>query len=153
MICRGIDMNFVLLVGALLGALSIAMGAFVEHSLRPFITNDTFTLLMTAIKLQQTHAVLISVIGITLFMQLRSRIAKRLAKAAWLFTCGTVLFSFSIYFSTLLNIKSLMVVAPVGGSILLLGWIWLIWAAIKKDQDNPETGTNKDYYYFRKPSK
>ncbi|MDE4947139.1 DUF423 domain-containing protein, partial [Francisella tularensis subsp. holarctica] len=47
-----------------------------------------------------------------------------------IFIIGTVLFSFNIYISIICNIQSIMKIAPIGGTILMLAWIILAIAAI-----------------------
>lgn len=56
----------ILIRGALLGFISVAFGAFTGHELREGITDDNFRFLMTAIRYNQIHTVVISMIGLAL---------------------------------------------------------------------------------------
>ena len=49
----------ILLIGAMLGFVSVAFGAFSEHGLRETITSEQFRFLMTAVRYNQVHAVIV----------------------------------------------------------------------------------------------
>ena len=86
----------ILISGALLGFISVAFGAFAEHGLRESLTDEQFRFLMTAIRYNQVHAVVVTAIGIALLNG--GKLAK-IPVFRWsglLFIFGTMLFSFSI---------------------------------------------------------
>ena len=54
----------ILSIGAILGFISVMFGVFAEHGLKANISDEHFRFLMTAIRYNQIHAVMISSIGL-----------------------------------------------------------------------------------------
>ena len=125
----------VLILGALLGFISVAFGAYAEHGLRETITDEHFRFLMTAIRYNQVHAVVIAAIGLILLNGGKLANMPILKWSGLLFIIGTVLFSFSIYLSVSLNLPRLISIAPIGGITILFAWLTLLvtgfWARKK----------------------
>ena len=121
----------ILLIGALFGFFSVAFGAYSEHGLRPFVSEEEFRMLMTAIRYNQVNSVIICAIGLILLAPNGFSRVTFLKWSGILFIVGTVLFSFSIYLSVGLRIPSLVYVTPVGGITLMLSWLLLAVAAFK----------------------
>jgi uncharacterized membrane protein YgdD (TMEM256/DUF423 family) len=130
------DTIVILIFGALLGFISVAFGAYAEHGLREAVSEENFRFLMTAIRYNQVNAVVISTIGIVLLNGGKLANIPTLLWSGVLFITGTVLFSFSIYLSVLLDIPSFVNVTPVGGITIMGAWLLLlvaaIWASKKK---------------------
>ncbi|AVC44864.1 DUF423 domain-containing protein [Francisella tularensis subsp. novicida] len=119
-----------LIIGAILGFISVAFGAYAEHGLKSQISAEHFNFIMTALRYNQIYAIIISGIGLALISSKHLAQSLMLKLSSLLFIIGTVLFSFSIYISIICNIQSLMKIAPIGGTILMLAWISLAIAAI-----------------------
>ena len=118
----------ILIVGALLGFFSVAFGAYSEHGLRPKVSEEEFRMLMTAIRYNQVHALIISVLGLITLPS--SFLNNHLFRwSGFLFIMGTILFSFSIYISIGLQIPSLLYLTPVGGITLMVSWLSLAYVA------------------------
>lgn len=117
-----------LVLAGLLGLLSVGFGAFSEHALQPRVDAESFRYLMTAIRYNQVHAVVLLALSLGLVAPIASDTWRRLRLAAWLMFVGTILFSVSIYLSVLLGISALTYFTPVGGVTLMLGWAAIIWA-------------------------
>lgn len=120
----------ILILGALLGFISVAFGAYAEHGLREAVTEEHFRFLMTAIRYNQVHAVMIAAIGLALLNGGKLSNVKALKWSGLLFIIGTVMFSFSIYLSVSLDIPSVMNITPVGGMIIMVAWLVLMVAGI-----------------------
>ena len=120
----------ILIVGALLGFFSVAFGAYSEHGLRPNVSDEEFRMLMTAIRYNQVHALIISVLGLITLPSsfLNNHLFRR---SGFLFILGTILFSFSIYTSVGLQIPSLLYLTPIGGITLMISWLSLAYAAYR----------------------
>ena len=120
----------ILIIGALLGFFSVAFGAYSEHGLRPKVSDEEFRMLMTAIRYNQVHALIISALGLIILPSsfLNIHLFRR---SGFLFIVGTILFSFSIYTSVGLQIPSLLYLTPVGGITLMVSWFSLAYAAYK----------------------
>ena len=116
----------ILVSGALLGFIAVAFGAFAEHGLRENVADEQFRFLMTALRYNQVHAVVISAIGLVVLNGGKLANNLTLRWSGLLFTIGTMLFSFSIYVSVTLKIPSLLNITPIGGVTIMAAWILLL---------------------------
>ena len=116
----------ILVWGALLGFISVAFGAYAEHGLREAVTEEHFRFLMTAIRYNQVHAVVIVAIGLALLNGGNLTNIPALKWSGLLFVVGTVLFSLSIYLSVSLDIPSLVNITPIGGMTIMAAWLLLL---------------------------
>lgn len=123
-------MNKILAAGALLGFLSVAIGASIEHLLRAGTDAEVLRWTMTAIRYHQVGALVITMIGLALMVRPDVPMASALARSGWLFVAGTVMFSFSIYAAALSGLESLTYLTPVGGITLMIAWLSLAWAGV-----------------------
>lgn len=132
-----------LLVGAILGGLSVALGAFAAHGLDQVFTKqyagktrevagETIPLarkflndFKTGAEYQMTHSLALLAVGLLA----RRRPSRTLTVAGIAFTVGIVLFSGSLYVLTLTGVTRLGMVTPFGGVGFLVGWAALAWAA------------------------
>lgn len=112
-----------LIAGAILGLLGVAIGAFGAHALKQTLTAygrvDTFEL---AVRYQFYHAFALLTLGILMGPQASTVYSW----AAILFTGGVLLFSGSLYLLAVLNQTSFAMVTPIGGLLLLGGWICML---------------------------
>lgn len=119
----------ILLAGAVLGFLSVALGAFGAHALKATLEAagrvDTFEL---AVRYQFFHALTLLVVG-----HWRDRNeSKFLGRAALFFVLGVVLFSGSLYALSLSSLGFVVFLTPLGGTCFLAGWSFLIYEILKK---------------------
>jgi uncharacterized membrane protein YgdD (TMEM256/DUF423 family) len=121
----------ILMIGAALGLISVGFGAYSEHALRPIVTEESFRFLMTAVRYNQVHAVVIVAIGLSLLNTGALSQLKTFKWSAIAFILGTVLFSFSIYLSVYLNIPSITYLTPVGGITLMIAWFLLLFSGYR----------------------
>lgn len=115
----------ILMWGALFGFISVAFGAYAEHGLREVVTSEHFRSLMSAIRYNQVHAVVIAAIGLVLLNGGNLANIQTLKWSGLLFIIGTALFSFSIYLSVSLDIPSLINITPIGGMTIMAAWLLL----------------------------
>lgn len=122
--------EFVLIVAAIYGALAIILGAFGAHALKKLLSPEQLNSFETGVKYQMYHAILLLVLGFQLnFSSFPARFA------VILIILGTFLFSFSIYGLCLSaakgsKIKILGPITPLGGLLLVLGWLSLLYMFI-----------------------
>ena len=121
----------ILALGGLIGFIAIAFGAYAEHGLRDIVTNEHFRFLMTAIRYNQVHAVVIVALGLTMMANRELARQKLLKWASYLFILGTSIFSFSIYVSVWLELPKLVNVTPIGGVTLMVAWLALALAGYR----------------------
>ncbi|MFW5816524.1 MAG: DUF423 domain-containing protein [Wenzhouxiangella sp.] len=126
-------MNPVLLLGALLGLLSVIIGASAEHLIQQRVDDEVWRWVMTAVRYHQVGAVVVTALGVGLAAGARP--ARRLTLAAGFLVAGTALFSFSIYAAALTGIDELTYVTPLGGVTLMFGWLLLAWAGLGATRD------------------
>ena len=111
-------------IGALLAGLAVALGAFGTHALRARLDSTALALWKTAVDYQMSHALAILTIGIAAgFMP--SSLRQRLRPALLCLVVGVIVFCGSLCAIALGAPRFLGMLAPLGGSLLLIGWAWL----------------------------
>ena len=111
--------------GALLAMLAVALGAFGAHGFAAVLqANQTTAIYQTASDYHFYHAIgLLVVAGLSTTPIGPS---KKLRLIGRLLISGTVIFSGTLYLLALTNWRWLGAVTPVGGILLLLGWLLLV---------------------------
>ena len=112
-------------LGAISGALAVALGAFAAHGLRSRISADALATFETGARYHMYHALALLAVAWAI-----GRWPSGWASAAgWLFVAGTVLFSGSLYLLAVTGVRALGAITPLGGLAFILGWLALAWAA------------------------
>jgi len=111
-----------LTIASLLGGLAVTFGAFGAHYLKRFYSPDELAVFETGVRYQMYHvfALFVSAWAIGYFQH------SLFTYSAWAFFLGTVLFSGSLYILTISNIRSVGMITPIGGLVLILGWVLLL---------------------------
>ncbi len=116
------DSKFVVL-GALLGGLAVAEGAFGAHGLRKVLSAEMLAVFETGVRYQMYHALALLATGL-----LKEKNNNPLLETAgWLFVWGTVLFSGSLLILAMTEIRWLGAITPLGGVAYLVAWLCLAW--------------------------
>jgi uncharacterized membrane protein YgdD (TMEM256/DUF423 family) len=100
-------------VAALTGALAIGAGAFGAHGAQ----GQAVEWLRTGGQYQLAHA-----IAALVAMQLGAR------GPGWLFVAGAALFAGTLYLMALGLPRWLGAITPLGGLLMIAGWLWLAWS-------------------------
>ena len=112
-------------VGALMGGVGVALGAFGAHGLRGRLSPEMLEVFETGVRYHMYHALALMATAVLL-----PRIDGRAVLiAGWSFTAGIVLFSGSLYALALTGVTVLGAITPLGGVAFLVGWISLAVAA------------------------
>jgi uncharacterized membrane protein YgdD (TMEM256/DUF423 family) len=112
---------------AILGALSVAFGAFAAHTLKQSISAYALEIFETAVKYQFYHVFALLAVGI-LYKEFPN---KFLVWSGRLFIAGIILFSGSLYILTAIKAAEqpgynwVGAITPVGGLCFIIGWICL----------------------------
>ena len=118
--------RLLLQLAAVLGALGVAIGAFGAHALHATLERagrlDTFE---TAVRYQFYHT--LALLGIGVLWAARPEL-RGLGTTGVLWASGVVIFSGSLYALCFTGITKLGAVAPIGGLLLLGGWVSLLLA-------------------------
>ncbi len=120
--------------GIVLGILAVALGAFGAHGLEKLVEAEAIMTFETGVKYQMYHALFLLVLG---SMRLLPQQKKKLP--FYLIVAGVFLFSFSIYFLatnslTQFDFKTIGFVTPIGGLLLILGWVvvgYSVWKSVE----------------------
>ena len=126
----------ILVIGAFLGVLGIILGAFASHGLKGLISVEALQSFETGVRYQMYHAFLLLILGSTSILNEKP---KKLIY--FLIVIGVLLFSGSIYGLstnelTALNFKSIALVTPLGGLLLIVAWILMLINFLKLKGDN-----------------
>lgn len=119
---------------AILGALSVAIGAFAAHQLKGSISDFALEIFETAVKYQFYHVFALLAAGI-LYKEFPNKL---MLWSGRLFIAGIILFSGSLYI--LSAIKAAVVpgynwvgtITPLGGLCFILGWIFIFLGCNQK---------------------
>lgn len=119
--------RFILQLAAALGGLGVAIGAFGAHGLRAMLEAagrfDTFE---TAVRYQFYHALALLAAGT--LAAARPELRAALSTTAGLWLAGVLIFSGSLYALCFTGVTKLGAVAPIGGLLLIGGWVSLLLA-------------------------
>ncbi len=111
---------------ALNGAMAVAVGAFAAHGAGPQVK----TLLTTGASYQLAHALLGLVCALW-------PAAPRLAHlGGWLAAAGGLIFCLALSLIGLASLPALGAVAPVGGLLMIAGWLTVALAALRSSSVN-----------------
>lgn len=107
-------------LAGIVGALGVALGAFGAHGLKQVVTDaHLLEVWDTAARYHLVHAVLLAVVALH---------PGRPVWATRLILAGICVFSGSLYAMTLTGVRALGAVTPVGGVLLIAGWLALALA-------------------------
>jgi len=124
-----------LITGAILGILGIVLGAWSAHGLEKLVDADAVKSFETGVRYQIYHALFLLLLGSTSFLDLK---LKKII--FYLIFIGITFFSGSIYglaTNTLtdFNFKSIALITPLGGLLLILAWIVLLIGILRSKVD------------------
>jgi uncharacterized membrane protein YgdD (TMEM256/DUF423 family) len=152
-----------LMTGATLGGLAVVLGALAAHGLEPIFEKQysgTKTIagmevpaswkylqdFKTGAEYQMYHSLALLAVGLLALRQP----SRSLDVAGWCFVLGILFFSGSLYVLTLTGQTWLGMIAPIGGTLMIVGWFVLAYAccscAVPKEKNlvqptlgNPES--------------
>ena len=111
---------------AFLGIIASTLGAFGAHALKKTLSLDQLVTFETGVRYQMYHALFLFYIG------LMSDLSQKTKKTIYyLVLSGVLLFSGSIYLLatndlTAFDFKTIGFITPIGGVLLILGWLVLL---------------------------
>jgi uncharacterized membrane protein YgdD (TMEM256/DUF423 family) len=109
-------MNLLMILAALSGAIAVGAGAFGAHG----ASGAAQEWLRTGGQYQLIHAVAALV---ALRFEARG--------PAWLFVSGAAIFAGTLYLMALGLPRWLGAITPIGGALLIAGWLWLAWLGMR----------------------
>ncbi|CAL65093.1 DUF423 domain-containing protein [Christiangramia forsetii] len=120
-----------LIAGTVFGSFAVILGAFAAHGLKGSISLESLRSFETGVRFQMYHALLLLIIG-----SLKSLQERELNIVFYLICIGIILFSGSIYLLSTgsmfgVDFTPFALLTPLGGSLLIIGWIILLLKFIK----------------------
>ena len=129
-------MKIKLLIGIILGALGVIMGAFGAHSLKPLISPESLNSYHTAVSYQFYHVMAI----ILAYLLYQHKPSKYISFAASSFIIGIILFSGSLYIlstKAVTGFENMAIIGPltpVGGLFYIIGWSCLFVGILRSQK-------------------
>lgn len=120
-------MRIFVILGAVLGGLGVAAGAFGAHALRAQLEPRMLEVFETGVRYQMYHA--LALLAVAWVAQQTEATTAHIA--GWAFVTGILLFSGSLYAMAFTGVRGLGAITPVGGVAFLLGWAALALAALR----------------------
>ena len=123
-----------LIIAAVLGAISVALGAFAAHGLKKIVPAETVTTFETGVRYQFYHTFAILFVGLLL----ERMPGQLLVWSGWFFLIGILLFSGSLYLLTALKatqtvgLTGVGIITPFGGLFFIAGWVLMLMGIIKR---------------------
>ena len=112
-------MNKNLIITAVIGALTIILGAFGAHALEDSLSVNELKSFETGVRYQMFH-----VLALLFVNTYKGFNSKRKNSISLLFFTGILFFSGSIYAITFgVNAKNIWFITPIGGLLFIIGWL------------------------------
>jgi len=124
--------KILLIVAALSGLITVALGAFGAHGLKNKLAPNLMSAFETAVQYQAIHT--LAILAVCL-------LSLHFGRGIWFqysglsFGIGILLFSGSLYGLALTGMRWLGPVTPIGGLFLMIGWALMLLATIKHVTD------------------
>ena len=109
-------MNWLMMLAGLSGALAVSAGAFGAHG----ASGQAAEWLRTGGQYQLIHAA-----AALVALRLEAR------GPGWLFVIGGMLFAGTLYLMALGAPRWFGAITPIGGALLIAGWLWLAWTGMR----------------------
>lgn len=115
------------LAAGLLGASGVVLGAWGAHGAGGHLGESSLNSWQAGVDYQVLHAILLFAIGIK---QVSGESGSRSDISGAFILLGTLMFSGSIYLMLLLSWDWMWPITPLGGLLLILGWLVILYDAI-----------------------
>ncbi|EAW32838.1 hypothetical protein GP2143_16321 [marine gamma proteobacterium HTCC2143] len=117
-----------LVVAAMSGLMAVIIGAFGAHGLKDRVAEDLLVIYQTGVQYHFYHTFALLAVSLLL---LRYPQLGLLNWSGGFFIIGTLIFSGSLYVMALTGFRWLGAITPIGGVVLIIGWLMLVAAAYK----------------------
>ncbi len=121
-------------LGALSGALAVILGAFGAHGLKDRISSEDLDIWRTGVLYEALHAAALVLFGL---FQDRRRTG---SGPGWAFLSGSLVFSGTLYAIALGGPRALGAITPVGGLLLIAGWLGFAVQALRSGKASGSSG-------------
>ena len=114
-----------LVMAGMHGAIAVAIGAYAAHGMARGFTAEAIARVETASVFQLVHAAALVGAAAVVFARLSPRAGRAMLLAVLAHGLGALLFSGSLYGATFATWGSFGATAPIGGTLLICGWLAL----------------------------
>lgn len=115
-------------IAALNLAIAVALGAFGAHALKAMVSVQQLEWWHTATLYLFIHALGLLLVGLLI------RLNYATALSAWLLQIGVLIFAGSLFAMTLGAPRWFGAITPIGGVLMIAGWLWLAVSAFRLGQ-------------------
>lgn len=105
-------------IGAFLGAIAVTFGAFGSHVLEDKLSEEMLEIYDVANRYHFIHAITLMLVSLG-----ANHFKGNFLWSARLLLAGVVIFSGSLYVLSLSNITWLGAITPIGGVLMIVGWL------------------------------
>ena len=116
-------------ISSVLMAIAIGIGAFGAHGLKPYLDDYGLSIYAKATSYEFYMTIGLFIIS---FISVIIPNSTKVKTSFYLVLSGMLIFSFSLYILALTKIMWLGAITPIGGSLMIIGWIVLFFT-IKND--------------------
>ncbi|SNR75009.1 DUF423 domain-containing protein [Lutibacter flavus] len=118
-----------LIITALLGCVTIVLGAFGAHALKDILSLSELKSFETGVRYQMYHVIVLLFVNTYSGFSIKSKNI-----ISYLLFLGILFFSGSIYaISFGVSAKNIWFVTPLGGLLFILGWLKIVKSFYKKE--------------------
>lgn len=122
-----------MIIASFMMAVTIAIGAFGAHGLKPYLDEYSTDIYEKAVSYQFYNT--LGLFFLTFISYLLPKSTK-IAKAFYLILMGTLIFSFSLYILAISKIMWLGAITPIGGTLMIIGWLLCSYTIMKELKTN-----------------
>ena len=112
-------------VAAINMAIAVALGAFGAHGLKNIADEQQLAWWHTGTLYLLVHAIGLLVVGLLIRLNYVTQ------TTAWLLQIGVIIFAGSLYAMTLGAPRWFGAITPIGGVLMIAGWVWLAVTAFR----------------------
>ncbi len=112
-------------IAAINMAIAVALGAFGAHGLKSLVSAQQLEWWHTATLYLFVHALGLLLVGLLIQLKYISH------TTAWLLQIGVIIFASSLYAMTLGAPRWFGAITPIGGILMIAGWLWLAVSAFR----------------------
>jgi len=116
-------------ISSILMAIAIGIGAFGAHGLKPYLDDYGLSIYAKAISYEFYMTIGLFIIS---FISIIIPNSAKVKIAFYLVLSGMLVFSFSLYILSITKIMWLGAITPVGGILMITGWIVLFFSINNK---------------------
>lgn len=120
--------------GAISAALAVGLGAFGAHGLEDRVEPSELEIWKTGVSYHFMHALGLVLLGLFLGQrELRTPNSTGGTAAGWCLLLGSIIFAGTLYAMVLGGPRILGAITPIGGLLMIVGWLAFARAALRAD--------------------